>query len=349
MSRQFETVTEITFSHDFYTGGTSADFVLQPTAETRKLISKYRLLFGQKSKYSKDVYVLLQDTVDGTPLIDLPAEYQLRFGIKLENADVQNFSDLPGLGIGEIYYFENQSLGTDLHGATFRNMELVGSRFTWTDLTAGTTTVRAKSVNTGEEVEFDTFTEDSILQVRIDLEGLDPGLYELYRNAEVAPDKEVYYDPDLLGKGMFGVLHLTESASLDVGTEYQVLMTSRGQRWVYFVVLKGDHGLYEYSIVDGSGGGLVFQDPVVAPAYTLTDADNATVTLLEDLYTGSTVKVFAATTSIIYQEAARSLITLGRKLPEEISPSPLITNLPNPPAGSAQAGVIVGVDPPTLS
>lgn len=349
MSRQFETVSEITFSHDYYTSGTSTDFVLSPIAETIKLISKYRLLFGQKSKYAQDVYVLLQDTVDGTPLIDLPTTYQLRFGITLENPDLINFTDLPGLAPGEIYYFENQTVGTDLHGATFESMELVGSRFTWSDLTAGTTTVKAISVNTGDEVEFDAFTEDSVLQARLDLEGLEPGVYELYRNALASPDKLVYYDPGLLGKGLFGVLHLTESASLSVQPAHEIIMTSADQRWRYFVVLKGNHGTFEYSISDEGGGGLVFQDPTTAPTYTLTDADNATVTLLGDLYAGSSVEVLVSTTSITYQEAVRSLITLGRKLPADLTPTPLIANLPNPPAGAAQAGVIVGVDAPTLS
>ena len=349
MSRQFETVTSITFSHDYYTDGTSADFTLAPTSETKKLIKRFRLLFGQKSKYSSDVYVLLQDTNDGTPIIALPSEYQLRFAISLENPDLINFTDLPGLDPGEIYYFENQSVGNDLHGASFEKMELVGSRFAWTDLTAGTTTVRARSAATSDEVEFDTYTEDSVLQVRIDLEGMQPGIYELYRNALGTPDRTVYFDPELLGKGHFGILHLTENSALNISAAHQIVMEASEKRWRYFVVLKGNHGTYDYSVSDDGGGGLTFQDPTVAPTYTMTDADNATVTLLGNLYSGSTVEVFVSTTAIPYQEAARSLITLGRKLPADLTPTPLISSLPNPPSGEAQAAVIVGVDPPTLS
>ena len=103
MSRQYSSLTEISFAHDYYTSGRSDDFYLVATSETQKLIRSYRLLFGPAVKGHTSSYALLQEDVDGNPLLPLPASYRLRFVMSLKNGALLNYTDLPSLQPNEIF------------------------------------------------------------------------------------------------------------------------------------------------------------------------------------------------------------------------------------------------------
>lgn len=358
MSRQFVTVSEISISHGFYTDGSTSDLVFRPTTDTSALLRKYRLLFGAKSKFSLSSYVLLQETVGGTPLIALPAAYQLRFAIDLKNSSFMNFTDLPSLGSREVFFFENQSAGTGLYDTTPDKMELVGAQFAWEGIAGGTAQVRAEQVDTGDSVTVDTFTETdpislaNVVKVRFNLAGMPPGRYRLYRDAEVNHDKEVYFDASLAGKDIWGILHLTESASLDVVPAYTLSFDASVRRWKYFLVLKGDHGNASYTVTDESQAGTLSFDEqsVVSPAYALTSADQKILATLDGAYNSAPVQVMVSEQDIAYREQARASLQLNRVTPVGNGPTttsvPVVTNLPNPGAGVPHAGVVVCVDPP---
>lgn len=357
MSRQFVTTTEISVSHGFYTSGNSSDFVLKPTSDTSQLMRRYRLLFGAKSKYSLADYVLLQETVSGTPLIELPTTYQLRFALELKNNALMNFSELPDLGPREVFFFENQPAGNQLYDTTPEKMDLVGEQFSWEGITAGTVQVRAEHVDTGEQVTFDTFTEIdaittlNVVKVRLQLAGLPVGRYRLYRDAQVNHDKEIYFDPNLSGRDTWGVLHLTESAGLDIISGYQLAFNASERRWKYYLVLKGNQGSSTYTVNDATLiGPLTFEEQsVVNPPYPLSSADQKIMDTLSGVYAGATVQVMVSTQSIQYREAPRANIQLNRVTPNGGNPPivlSIIKNLPNPDCSIPHAGVIVSVDPP---
>lgn len=349
MSNTYEKLVQLKFTHDYYSDGLCPDLEMLPTSDTLKLLKGYRLLFGPKSKFSKSEYVVLQENVSGAPLLTLPDSYKMRFYLSLKSSDFLNFSDLPELLNKEVLFFENQAVGTDLHGASFEKMELTGDLVYWTGVSGGISEVTATLKGGTDTVTFDTYTEGSSLAVRLNLKGLEKGVYELFEDASLIATKTIYYDPELLGKDVFAVIHFTESVSLNIGANHTISFASRDETWRYFVVLKGTHTGYNYSIYDSNEPISLSFSEYTAAGYVLTTADLATESMLNELYGAeAAVEIYVSSSPLTYQEQARSLITLGRKKIIDIDFSALYKNLPNPAAGNPAAGVIIGVDPPIL-
>ena len=350
MSRVYQTLTALELLHDFYASGACEDLVVMPSAETLRMLQKYRLIWGTKTRLTKSSYTLLQETVDGVPLFAVPERTQFRFALKLTNKSFFNFTDLATPNGGEVYVFANAGGSTELLGASPVKYPLRGGPFSWNGIGGGATMVRAThTFYAGESRTASTFTENGSLQARFDLQGLKPGLYGLYRDGVGTPDTHVYYDPEFAGEGVFAFLHLNKAAPLALGNSYTLSFTASSPRWKYFLVLKGDHSDYEYAIEDQRESATLTFDvhDSVAPAYVLTAADQATLDNLQNIYGDAEIKVFVSSQDIPYQDNTRSLITLGRTKPPSLSLATVIQHLPNPPIGNANAAVIVGVDPPS--
>lgn len=351
MSRILSTLTTITLQHDFYTDGLSSDLLVVPTAETIRLIQRYRLIFGNATKTTKSKYVLLQETTDGTPIITLPEPTTFRFALPLAEKSFYNFSDFAPPANGEVYVFDNSS-GTELVGASPSKYAYYGGPFTWSGIAGAPATVTATHIDSGEVITETTFLEGTQLQASFDLSNRKPGLYALRREGELSVDRTIYYDPEFIHQNLLGFVHLQQTASLDIAPAYTLSFTRKEVRWKYFVVLKGNHDAFTYTVIDERTEIPEYTfdtHDVVLPAYTLTDADQATLDLLADMYPSDSVSVFVSSQDIPYLQATRSLITLGRynTLAGAGATSSVIQHLPNPPIHSANPVVIVGIDPPT--
>lgn len=348
MTRSYVNLTRISLLHGYYTDGATDDFSLTPTEDTQRFFRNYRLKFGAPARTVRDKYIILQEQVNGGPLIELPATYQWRFVLSLQNAHFPNFTDLGSATGNEIFLFENQLAGTALHGGSFTRMQLVGEQFTWSGLTAGTTQVTATHDVSGDNFVVDVVSEDengtAVLSVRLDLEKKTPGIYTLLGDGP-GDTVQIYYDATLAGRGVFGIVHLTEGGGLSVGSDHDITFAARSAAWKYFLVLKGSHTGFDYSIFENiSSPSLAFSE---VPVLGLSGADGATRDMLSGMYSGATIRLIQSTGPIAYSEAPRPAIALGRESTTNGgSVVPIIKNLPNPDPGAPNAAVIVGVDPP---
>lgn len=352
MSRTLGTLTSFTLQHDFYTDGLTGDLLMIPTADTARLIQRYRMVFGNVTKTTKSKYVLLQDTVGGVPVITLPANCQFRFGLKLTLGAFANFTDFDMPGPGEIYVFENSGVATELVSGAASKYALKGGPFVWTGITGNPATVSATHIFTQEVKTVVPYQADGALQASFDLNGMPAGLYQLRRQGVPSVDQTIYYDPELAREGVFAVLHLrqTSAPAQAILPAYTLSFARKEVRWKYFVVLNGDHSAYTYSVIDNRTVSEYHFDTqgTVTPAYALSDADQATLDMLADNYPSDDVNVFVSSEDIPYLQATRSFITLGRynTLAGAGATSPVIQHLPNPPISSANPAVIVRIDPP---
>ncbi|MEM0997104.1 MAG: hypothetical protein AAGN35_08495 [Bacteroidota bacterium] len=348
MTRTYDPLTEVILNHGYYNAGLSDDFTVAPTEETARFLKRYRLLFGPKLRGINHTWSVLQEQYDGNALLALPSSWQMRFAMTLENGNFLNFTDLPALGRNEIFFFINQNGSTDLHAGALEKMELVSHRFSWEGLSGSPATVTATHAVSGEIYTANVVTEASNQFVRIDLEGLPVGRYFLQRD-NLAAERTVYYDPELYGQRIFGIIHLVQENPLNVSSTHGINFSARSDRWKYFVVLKGDHTDYTYAITDKSGANtpLTFADhAAVNPAYTLQDPDTNTESMLNSIFGPNSVSIFVSSQSIPYQESTRSLLALERT--KDDTTTSVLANLPNPAAGKAHAAVVVNVDPPNL-
>jgi hypothetical protein len=350
MSRILGNLTAITLQHDYYTDGLSSDLLMVPTAETIRLIKRYRLIFGNATKATKSKYLLLQETVGGTPLVPLPEPTTFRFALLLTEKSLYNFTDLDTPANGEVYVFDNSG-GAELVSASPLKYAFYGGPFTWSGIAGAPATVTATHIDSGDVVTETTFLEGSLLQARFDLTSRKRGLYALRRAGELSVDRTIYYDPEFSNQNVLGFVHLRQTASLDIAPAYTLSFTRKEVRWKFFVVLKGDHSAFTYTITDERSEIPEFTfatHDVVSPAYALTDADQATLDLLADMYPSGNVSVFVSSQDIPYTQATRSLITLSRynTIAGTGTTSSVIQHLSNPPINTANPVVIVGIDPP---
>jgi hypothetical protein len=352
MSRTLSTLTSITLHHDFYSDGFTSDILMIPTAETVRLIQRYRLIFGTATKTTKSKYVLLQDMVGMAPLLPLPANCQFRFGLQLTQGAFSNFTDFAMPARGEVYVFENSGVSTELNDDSPSSYPLKGGPFTWSGVPGTPTTVTATHAFTGEQQTVTPYNAEGGLQASFDLTRLTPGIYALTRDNSAVVDTRVYFDPDMARAGVFAIVHLRQTSSPAQGilSDYTLSFARKEVRWKYFVVLKGDHSAYTYTIIDNRNPTEYHFDALAsaAPPYSLTDADQATLDMLTAQYPSDSIQVFVSQEEIPYLQATRSFITLGRynTLAGAGATSPVVQHLPNPPISSAHAAVIAGIDPP---
>jgi hypothetical protein len=344
MSRHYNVFTEIDLMHDYYAEGSCGDVVVQPTAETAALLPKYRLRWGSLRKQRASSFQLLREQIDAsTPLVDLPVNYLLRFEMALTNEAFLNFTDIPRKSSREIFLFGNQATGTSLRGPAYEKLELVGDAAHIEGLT-GATTVTAVPVAGGASVTAVAFQQAGAWVARLNLERAPIGVFDLtWSVASVPFAKRIYHDPGLLGKGLFGILHLQQGNTLTIGSSYVQAFKARKTTWKYYVLFKGPSDL---------GINFVIEHPSLnfnRSAFNYPSlSDVATGDLaLDTAMLVSNIKVaarFESTTQVSYQDVARSFIALRRSA--GTGPGIVVKHLPNPALGDPNAAVIVIVDPP---
>jgi hypothetical protein len=353
MSRHYLTFTRFAFQHDYYFSDPDkecGDLILKPTSDTAALMAKYRLLFGAVNKKKPGEYQLLREYIDETtPLLPLPADYQLRFEIYVTNPAFRNFTDFGTPAViadsREIYFFENQSTASDdLMGADYRKMEVVWNAVQLTDLPAGVD-VLVTPDDGSSPWTVTGYDENGVRKARIILENRPNGVYTLgWPAASPTIFKEVYRDGQLMGKGLFGILHLTvDTGTLEVNTAgYEHLFAVKAAKWQYFLMLKNVATPGDYSLTNGNptgNGAFTFSEYI----YGADDDIDDFIDQLTAINNGATIKAFLTSANIAYRDVARSSLRLMRTGFTD----PVIGNLPNPPAGSANPAVLVAVEEPS--
>lgn len=334
MARHYQTFTELHVQHEYYVGFRCGDFVVTPAHDTAALFPKYRLLWGAVSKQRVSSYQLLREYIDEvTPLIQLPTDFLLRFELRLTNPALPNFTeDLPAKASNEVFLFENQDSGPDLTDGSYRKMEVVGVRARLSGVGAEET-VTVTEVATGEEF---TVIASPNGDVYIDLEPHPVGIYRLEWPTDQT--KEVYFDPSLVGKDLFGILHLRQDGLLSIGSSYTHRFAVKSVAWHYYVLLKGNAADHDYEVTPGFSGSGAEDYEYIEDINTGNPAVDATMIAGNIL----SFQKFTSDDDLEYSEVARTL-ALKRIVPSQ-DPKPLIKNLPNPPAGNPNPVVIVTVD-----
>ena len=344
MNRHYKVHTAVNFTHEYYADGFCGDFVVQPTAETAALLPKYRLLWGTVNKQRKHKYELLREQIDAvTPLLPLPAQYLLRFEMYVTRPDFLNFTEGAAHGSREIFVFENQADGHSLVGLDFRKMELVHTVAQVNDLpVAADVTVTPADGSAPWVVA--GYDEGGSRVARVGLDGKPTGIYDL---SWTGGSKEIYHDPQLYGKGIFGVLHLavTPGLGLDIaGNSYTLHFEARATKWKYFVMLnRPPHTGSVYQILNanpGNNGAFNFVDYPQGSWDPVQDPDPAQLVKMSN---GAEILAFISDTDIPYRDAARSSIKLDRSV---TFPRVVANDLPNPALGAANAAVFVSVENP---
>ncbi len=352
MNRHYQPITTVTFRHNYYADEVCGDLVVKPCADTASLLPKYRLQWGVVNKHRPSTYQLLQEQYETTlppnpvlaPLIPLPTAFLLRFELYLTHPSFLNFTDLPRLESREIYYFENQANGIDLIGNDYRKVELVADHVQLFGLPLGADVTVFPPDGSASWI-VPGYDEGGFRHARVDLEKKVGGLYQLNWTGNPEADKEVYRDANLIGKGLFGLLHLQVSTvpALDIsGNSYVLQFMPKQARWQYFLMLKNAPHTGAYSITNANvpdNGNFsflehpdgVWDSDIVAYMATLQATSN-----------GATIKAFTSDTTIPYRDVARSSIRLLRSG----ATNPVVSDLPNPAAGAANASVVVLVDKP---
>lgn len=353
MARYYLPLTTISFEHNYYASSKCGDLVVTPTEETAAKLPKYRLRWGVVNRKRPESYQLLQENVEVTPppaqtfapLVPLPANYVLRFEMALTNSNFMNFTDFngqPAKSGQEIYYFENQPIvGSPPlpHALTasglYDKMELTAGMLNITGL-SGSVTIAVAPAGGATLFSVSSYQEGASWVARVNLEGHSPGVYVLTWGANT---KRVYLDPNLVGKNLFGVLHLINGSPRTVASQYLHPFVAKRVTWKYYVLPKGGIGAgVSYSISSANptfGAGTVVTAPVADPVLNAA------------MVAGGFQKavVFASngtSTLISYSEVARSSIALTRT--SGTTTKTLVSNLPNPAVGNPSACVFVTVD-----
>lgn len=348
MNRSYHKLCGLGFRHNYYTNGYCRDFALSPCADTVVMMKRVRLKWGSLAKTQASDFSLLQEQAGGLPLVAAPSSYLLRFKMRLENPHFLNFTNLPSKKRDEIYFWENLPSSSVLD-ASIKIFSVAGNVYAWSGLTLGTPdatgTVTATHLASGKAFTAPSFTENGVRIARIKMEGLPVGIYELTEDGG-AITKKIYNDPEVFGQDVFGVLHLNCDASL--APSYTLSFSAKSTPWVYYLILAQgtlahSNFIYEIHHVPPVGPALVTILPVTSP----NAEELAKVASLIQMNPGTAVLVHKTSSSLPYQEAARSYIKLGRRPSTGLTaPTYLINHLPNPVVGQAVADVVVSVDPP---
>ncbi len=352
MNRHYLPLTTVSFKHSYYADEVCGDLTLKPSPETAALLPKYRLQWGRLNKQRPSTYQLLQENCETTlgpnpdlaPLIPLPSKFTLRFEMYLTHPHFLNFTNLPRLESREIYFFENQPNGLDLIGDEFKKVELVADNVQLFGLPVGADVTVTPPDGSGTYLVAG-YDEGGFRHARINLEKSPLGLYQLNWTGGPTADKEVYRDPEMVGKGLFGLLHLkvSDAPALGIsGNDYVLSFAPQQAHWQYFLMLKNAPHTGTYSIINNNvpeNGSFSFLE---YPDGTWDSQVGDYIATLQATSNGATIKAFVSNNIIPYRDVARSSIRLMRTG----ATNPVVSDLPNPAAGAARAAVVVLVDKP---
>lgn len=344
MNRHYKVYTSVNFMHDYYADGICADFVLQPTAETAAQLPKYRLLWGTVDKKRTHKYELLREQLDAvTPLLPLPTQFILRFEMYMIKPDFVNFTTGVSHASREIFVFQNQVDGHSLMGEEFRKMELVHTVVHLNNLPAAAD-VLVTPGNGDTPWTVLGYDENGGRVARVGLDGKPSGIYTL---TWPGGTKEVYHDPQLYGKGVFGILHLVVSPGLGIDiadNNYTLSFAARATKWKYFVMLnRPPHAGSVYQILNANPTNNGAFNFVAYPQGSWDPVQDPDPAQLVAMSHGAEILAFISDTDIPYRDAARSSIKLDRSV---TFPRVVANDLPNPALGAANAAVFVSVENP---
>ena len=344
MNRHYKVYTSVNFMHDYYADGLCGDFVVQPTSETAARLPKYRLLWGSVNKKRTHKYELLREQIDAvTPLLPLPAQFLLRFEMYMTKPEFVNFTSDVSHRSREIFVFENQLDGHSLMGPNFRKMELVNTVFQVNNLPiAANVLVTPADGSTPWLVA--AHDEEGSRMARVGLDGKPSGIYML---TWPGGTQEIYHDPTLYGKGIFGVLHLavTPGLGIDIADNtYTLSFKARAAKWKYFLMLnRPPHTGSVYQILNANPGNNGAFNFVAYPQVSWDPVQDPDPAQLVAMSHGAEILAFISDTDIPYRDAARSSIKLDRSV---TFPRVVANDLPNPALGAANAAVFVSVENP---
>ncbi len=272
MNIRYARLFEIRFLHLYYSGRSSSDLRLVPTAPTARMLSKYRLMVRQMA----DGVVVLAPVV-GSPAklqfpIGLAEGFKLVFRVELTNPHFLNFTDLlfkkppikylKPLKMG--YYFSNlqnnplqlTSPDQDLKLLSKKNASPASEedRLPFWDLslrifndpTANSLDYKIKDSN-GTEVFAETINTAGPFSEYApeNPPNLSPGIYKLTKDG--GAEQQVYIDDEIYHAPPFGLVEIHHSATVpddykivQAGTSdtlnfqsYHLLFEARSTTWRY--------------------------------------------------------------------------------------------------------------------
>jgi hypothetical protein len=347
MQREYKTFTELYLKHDYYKSGYCGDFIVAASVETADFLKRNRMIFGSGLRTNSSHFQTLREFVGQSAVIPLPSTYRLRFTLTLKNAALLNFTNFgeDKKGPNDIYLFRNSTNGAvnQVWALDRTKATVTGDFLQLEGLDELTTSITAtpESFIAGEPFNIAVLEENDDYKARINFEKKPKGRYLLSGDGPFV-SQYVYYDPTLVGKGLFGLVELTVNESFAINsTGYAVDLHAKTAFWKYFVVFKGSHTNFTYAINSGLNFESYDDEAEDWSAY-----DEKTLGLLTSLNAlPSQIKAWRSQDPLQYQEVARSFITLKRTDSNDVTVD-VVTNLPNPTAGAPEAVVIVGVDPP---
>ncbi len=98
---------EIQLSHTYYTDRRCPDFVIEPTAETERLLKNHRCVIRH---YSSGVKMLVSVDDSGYPFLPVPKNAVFLFTLRLQNTDFPLFTNLDHLSDLNAPLFSNEGL-----------------------------------------------------------------------------------------------------------------------------------------------------------------------------------------------------------------------------------------------
>lgn len=272
--RYFDVLFDLTITHDYYESELSPDFTLVPTNECKRNLARHGMLF--RSTPNGGQIIAEKFGEKGIPdaekkvLRAIAAKQRFTFIIALNNPNFANFTHL-GDPIGDftgrpIYYLTNINRETGViddgldsdaklslsEGFVVSNLDviyLLPSVFTlpitasqpFDQLTVRKTVPVDGLQPVGISLEPETFGPETGA-VQLDFRNQNPGRYRLEMTdssgGSPASTKDIYVDPSLLNRPIFGLLEIFKDENTDYSQKvsYFIQFQNKVGRWKYFVI-----------------------------------------------------------------------------------------------------------------
>lgn len=343
MNRTFQQILNLTLSHYYYTSGYTSDFVIKPTATTKQILKKHRLLF----RTTKHGFFIGCDNRTMVMLPQILSERTLSFTLTLKNKDFMNFTgELPlRAGGKDIYYVRGFQNIVEQEG--IEALPLCPPVFTHTFTATGDETILQVQDSGGNILQEKTFdgVVDQQLSTLINLEDYRPGLYSF--TVIGGDSKNVYITNKSLGNGIFGLLEITLPV-LDAGTfdpvtyeayQYQYQFEAKSSIWEYHLLFNNDYtetGNYNYTFE------INYNPPPEEAGNSFVEQSDPP----SDYGVGGH-SIFRSTSPVTYQETSKPGIELNINYNDISDPTnnttTTLNDLPGPSVGNPESKVYLTI------
>lgn len=320
MNRTYDTILSLTLLHNYYTNGFTPDFVIEPTAATKRWLNNHRWIFRNTAQ---GFFIGCDNlAMDMLPFILAEETVGLSFVLRLNNDSFMNFTDLPSkLGSKDIYYLYSQPITEEM---AIETIALYPQLFTY-ELTAAGDTTDLQVVDPEGNLRIDETIEGSPgqqLSTSINLENYAPGLYRFMVTDQ--PDEDIYITNESSGNGIFGLAEITLPADFDpqIDGNYQFQFNARSSVWEYHLLLSKDYNGYNLAIQDTLG------------------TDTFTETEVPLNYDEGSRSVFASQDPILYQETGKRGLRLAIN---SVEGNRRYDHLPNPAIRNPESKVYLTI------